>query len=214
MDKARRGAGVREAGGTVVVGWGDRRASGREERMIELLGRPLYCFGFTPQRQPALPHPPSSCAPTHLCSNSCHSISAAAVEMVCWRTLFRSPSRDACGALPPELADQHEPVFRGCSRRAPAPTGIAGVAASNWTASRKRYRSGVPIRVSTAPIPRRIRAERRGWGCRQAPRSPGPTDTGSTRAPHSARRSISTSARPAGCGSVLWNTVPWCRCQP
>lgn len=48
---------VREAGGTVVVGWGDRRASGREERMIELLGRPLYCFGFTRSGSPHFPTP-------------------------------------------------------------------------------------------------------------------------------------------------------------
>ena len=48
---------ARDAGGTVVVGWGNRHASGREKTTRELLGTPLYCFGLTSQGSPHFPTP-------------------------------------------------------------------------------------------------------------------------------------------------------------
>ena len=48
---------VRARGGVVVVGWGNFNAGSRRERTLELLGRPIHCFGLTKQ---GLPHFPTS----------------------------------------------------------------------------------------------------------------------------------------------------------
>lgn len=48
---------VRDRGGTVVIGWGNRMATRRVDRLMELLGTPLYCLGRTRTNAPAFPTP-------------------------------------------------------------------------------------------------------------------------------------------------------------
>ena len=46
---------TRDMGGSVVIGWGTRNAGDQRDRMIELLGTPIFCFGKTKAGFPAFP---------------------------------------------------------------------------------------------------------------------------------------------------------------